>query len=75
MFPDFTAETPAAMRQEVLLFLGWVFNEGRGVKDIFTAPVGFVNSALAPIYGLPATGFTTARSPRSTSIPASARAS
>ncbi len=51
-FPDFTPSTPAAMRTEVLTFLDWIFTEGRGVKDFYTAPVGFVNSALAPLYGL-----------------------
>ena len=54
VFPEFTAATPAAMRREVLLFLRWVFDEGGGVKEIFTAPVSFVNATLAPLYGLPA---------------------
>jgi hypothetical protein len=52
IFPDFTPNTPAAMRTEVLQFLGFIFKQGRGVKDIYTTPVGFVNSALAPLYGL-----------------------
>lgn len=52
VFPDFSTETPAAMRQEVLQFLEWAFTEGHGVKDYYTAPVGFVNAALAPLYGL-----------------------
>jgi hypothetical protein len=51
-FPDFTPSTPAAMRTEVLTFLDWIFTEGKTVKDFYTAPVGFVNSALAPLYGL-----------------------
>ncbi len=54
-YPDFTAETPAAMRQEVLEFIKWVFSDGRGVRDFYTAPVGFVNSALAPLYGVTGT--------------------
>ena len=54
-FPDFTPETPAAMRQEVLEFLGFIFSEGGGVKDFYTTPVGFVNSALAPLYGVTGT--------------------
>jgi hypothetical protein len=49
-FPDFTPATPAAMRQEMLSFLRWIFDQGAGVKEIFTAPVGFVNKTLAPIY-------------------------
>jgi hypothetical protein len=55
IFPDFTASTPAAMRQEVLQFLDWIFTEGRGVKDFYTAPVGFVSAPLAPLYGLAGT--------------------
>jgi hypothetical protein len=51
-FPDFTPSTPAAMRTEVLTFLDWIFTEGKSVKDFYTAPVGFVNSALAPLYEL-----------------------
>jgi hypothetical protein len=51
-FPDFKATSPAAMRQEVLQFLNWVFSQGRGIKDFYTSPVGFVNTVLAPIYGV-----------------------
>lgn len=52
-FPDFTTATPPAMREEMLKFLRYVFEQGQGVAGIFTTPVGFVNSALAPLYGLP----------------------
>lgn len=52
IFPDFTPETPAAMRHEVLQFLEWAFTEGHGVKDYYTSSVGFVNSDLASIYGV-----------------------
>jgi len=55
VFPDFTPNTPTAMRQEVLQFLQWIFAEGRGVKDFYTAPVGFVSAPLAPLYGLTGT--------------------
>ena len=51
-FPDFKTNTPAAMKQEVLQMLDWVFAQGRGVKDFYTTPVGFVDSLLAPIYGV-----------------------
>jgi hypothetical protein len=51
-FPNFTAEMPAAMRQEVIHFFDWTFKEGLGVRDFYTSPVGFVNSDLAPLYGL-----------------------
>jgi hypothetical protein len=52
VFPDFTANTPAAMREEVLKFIEWIFSEGRGIKDFYTSPVGFVNAQLAPLYGV-----------------------
>jgi hypothetical protein len=55
VFPDFTPAAPAAMRQEMLSFLRWVFDQGYGVKEIFTSPVGFVSKALAPIYQVPGT--------------------
>jgi hypothetical protein len=49
-FPEFTPSTPDSMKAEVLQFLTWVFRENLGVKDFYTAPVGFVNSELAPLY-------------------------
>jgi len=52
IFPDFTTATPAAMKAEVLQFLEWAFANGKGIKDFYTTPTGFVNSALAPIYGV-----------------------
>jgi hypothetical protein len=52
-FPDFSAAAPSAMRAEALQFFEWIFRQGRGVKDFYTAPVGFVNAALAPLYGVP----------------------
>ena len=51
-FPDFKPNAPAAMKQEVLQFLDWIFTQGRGIKDFYTTPVGFVNALLAPIYGV-----------------------
>jgi Protein of unknown function (DUF1592)/Protein of unknown function (DUF1588)/Protein of unknown function (DUF1595)/Protein of unknown function (DUF1587)/Protein of unknown function (DUF1585) len=59
VYPNFTAATGPAMRQESLLFLDWVFNNKKGVSDIYTSPVSFVNNLLAPTYGLPGS-FTTA---------------
>lgn len=53
VFPDFKPNAPAAMKQELLQFLTWVFRENRGVKDFYTSPVGFVNSLLSPLYGVP----------------------
>ena len=52
VFPAFTTQTPADMRQEVLAFTRWIFDQGYGVKELFTSPVSFVNSNLAPLYGL-----------------------
>jgi hypothetical protein len=55
IFPDFTTNTPAAMKREVLEFLDWIFREGKGVRDFYTSPVGFVTAPLAPLYGLSGT--------------------
>ncbi len=52
VYPQFTAATGPAMEQESLLFLDWIFNGGKGVSDIYTSPVSFVNDLLAPTYGL-----------------------
>ena len=51
-FPDFKANTPAAMKQEVLQFLNWIFSQGKGISDFYKSPVGFVDSLLAPLYGV-----------------------
>jgi hypothetical protein len=52
VFPEFTPDTPAAMKQEVLQFLSFIFRDNRGVKDFYTTPVGFVNALLSPLYGV-----------------------
>ncbi len=54
-YPKFTAATGVAMRQEHLSFLDWIFDSGKGVADIYTSPVSFVNGLLAPTYGLQGT--------------------
>jgi len=54
-FPDFKPNAPAAMKQEVLQFLDALFLQGRGIKDFYTTPVGFVNALLAPLYGVSGT--------------------
>jgi len=54
-FPDFKANTPVAMKQEVLQYLNWIFTQGRGIKDFYSTSVGFVNTLLAPIYGVTGT--------------------
>ena len=51
-FPDFKPDAPAAMKAEVLQFLSWIFRENKGIRDFYTAPVGFVSSQLAPLYGV-----------------------
>jgi hypothetical protein len=51
-FPDFKPGAPAAMKQEVLQFLDWMFTQSRGIRDFYTTPVGFVDSLLAPLYGV-----------------------
>lgn len=51
-FPDFKPNTPAAMKQEVMQFLNWVFTQGHGIGDLYRQPIGFVNSLLSPIYGV-----------------------
>ncbi|MES1210138.1 MAG: DUF1588 domain-containing protein, partial [Pseudomonadota bacterium] len=33
----------------------WIFDQGYGVKEIFTSPVAFVNKSLAPLYEVPGT--------------------
>jgi hypothetical protein len=55
IFPDFTTSTPAAMKREVLEFLDWIFRDGKGVREFYTSPVGFVTAPLAPLYGLSGT--------------------
>jgi len=52
VFPDFNPNAPAAMKQEVLQFLNSIFAGGGGIKDFYTTPVGFVDSLLAPLYGV-----------------------
>ena len=54
-FPDFKTNAPLAMKQEVLQFLDDLFKQGRGIKDFYTTPVGFVNAQLAPLYGVAGT--------------------
>jgi hypothetical protein len=55
VYPQFSAAVGPAMRQESLLFLDSIFTGGKGVADIYTSPVSFVNNLLAPIYGLKGT--------------------
>jgi len=51
-FPDFKPNAPAAMKQEVLQFLSWMLTQNKGIKEFYTTSVGFVDSLLAPLYGV-----------------------
>jgi hypothetical protein len=51
-YPEFSAQTPAALRQSAELFLGSIYDGNLGVKALLTSPVAFVNNNLARIYGL-----------------------
>jgi hypothetical protein len=53
LLPQFTTALGASMRQEANLFLGDVFQSGKGLTDLLTAPFTFVDANLAPLYGLP----------------------
>jgi hypothetical protein len=61
--PSFTAYTPAlqqAMIREVpSMFEDLVFEQGAPATDLFTTHTTYVNSDLAKLYGLDATGLTT----------------
>jgi len=51
--PAFTADLPAALKQEVLSFTDDViFGQDRGLTELLTAPYTFANSKVAKVYGL-----------------------
>ena len=50
--PEFTQNTPKDMRTSVELFLDDVYEGSGGLKALLTSPTQFVNSTLAPIYGV-----------------------
>ncbi len=59
LFPEFTAQTPAALQREHELFVqAVVFDQGAGLSELLTAPYAFVNRLTAPLYGLPAQDYT-----------------
>ena len=33
-------------------FLNWMFTQNHGIRDFYSMPVGFVDSLLAPLYGV-----------------------
>jgi Protein of unknown function (DUF1592)/Protein of unknown function (DUF1595)/Protein of unknown function (DUF1588)/Protein of unknown function (DUF1587) len=51
-FPQFTAATGPMLDSEAQQFLQYVFSQNGSLRDIFTSPVSFVNSAVASLYGL-----------------------
>jgi hypothetical protein len=53
LFPSFSSEIGAAMREETQRFLEFeIFEGGRTWPSILTAPYTFVNGALADFYGM-----------------------
>jgi hypothetical protein len=52
VFPNFRSTAPDSMRLEMLAFTRHVFDQGQGLREMFTSPLGFVNEDLAPLYGL-----------------------
>jgi hypothetical protein len=53
-YPQFTRDTAVSMTQEARAFVGDLVWNDRNFMDLFTANYSFVNSDLAPIYGVPA---------------------
>ena len=58
-FPGFGPAWQASIVKESELFLGDMFASGKGLRDLLTEPVSFVDGILAPLYGVkaPASGF------------------
>jgi hypothetical protein len=53
LYPAFNqAQIPAMTRETELFFEHLVFDQGGSFQDLLTQPVAFVNSDLAPLYGL-----------------------
>lgn len=55
-FPQFTRETAVAMTQEAQIFISDLVWNDRNFMDLFTADYSFVNTDLAAIYGMSASG-------------------
>lgn len=57
-YPDFDPAQVPAMSEETERFFDHVVFEASGTfQDLLTSPIGFVNAALAPLYGLDPSGF------------------
>ncbi len=52
-YPDWTPQTPAALREESLRFLRWSASEGEGtIGELFTSRHAEVDPTMAAIYGV-----------------------
>ncbi len=58
LFPSFDPAVGDDMRKELDLFVGNVIDGGGGLKELLTSSTTFVNSRLAPLYGVDAAGKT-----------------
>jgi hypothetical protein len=58
LFPNYTDAVNPAIQEAEALFFDRIFTQGLGFRDILTSTVGFVNSTLAPFYGVNVTGST-----------------
>jgi hypothetical protein len=57
LFPQFTAELRASMREETIRFVNHVVWEADGkLATLLSAPFSFVDARLAAVYGVPAPG-------------------
>lgn len=57
-FPNFDESMAPLLSRETTRFMDYVvFDRGGTFQDLFTSPIGFVNAALAPMYGLDPASF------------------
>lgn len=56
-FPAFSDEVADAMREEMARVFNEVTSSGGTFQDLLTTPVGFLNAALAPLYGVDASAY------------------
>ena len=57
LFPEFTDELAAAMREETVLFFDSIVREDRSVLDLINADYTFVNEPLAKLYKIDGVGW------------------
>ena len=53
-FPEFKPAWRDSIARESALFLGEIFNSGKGLTELLTAPFTFVDANVAPLYGVKA---------------------